>query len=820
VFDKLLNKNKKAENIGNSMGREASNGQLKEVAYITFVDHNGGFSEPIGQKLTIGSEIGELIIEDESVSARHCTFIKNQNVICLIDHSSIKGTFLNKKKLDSGRTFIINANDKIKIGNLKAVLEYLEVPGEEEVVDEQPAEEGQTAEDELTADNFEVEGQELNEVPDLGLGIEIPQQAGDGTSVTGLIKQLDKSELKRKAVERGVVLEEEDDEELSKYFDDSNSIHELDLNDIDVEEVELDPNVLPSEDEKNIKAKKSDIGKRSSRKVGQKSPSKKSKQKVTNNVSVDPAANIIFRFFAIALDSLFCIIIINIFHVFLDFQNFYKDGPVVIKEIFNGPYNDFLKIHVDKFLTSVPELNSFVNDILGYEHFSKVTSFVFLLVLFRFMTTLIFSVSLGQALVGIRAYGNSTYKRILGGLRELVGVITIPFIFFDLPAFFGKRSFKEIVTKTHTYNENNLISLILSVFFVTSLSIAACLSPIIKGLEVLPGIQVEEVTLKTKPWVYKNKVHSKLLDLQYDLSGHLTTLPSFQINQKNKKRYLTLGLLFLDKETGKSLDIKKIKEFSMFSVYKDFVRLNLLSEHFYPVINGVVNDVSINNDNFKTVKINKLGLIVETKRVIESIFTFNLSKTYDFVIENGPIVSGHRDFREKIENLVQDKIKRISFTPFGRREGVLMSHLVGKKDFYSFLPLGSVDGQLFILSEDITNPGLKLISEQIKFGLDDDIQGIDPIAEFAHGFKLDSSFENLELSQAVYARYHELSQIFLKSRNDKTIFKIQRNIRNLIEVLKENKMKNVKLLLNLSELLEALKKRDDEFFNIKRTTTV
>ena len=815
MFEKLLNKNKKAENIGNSMGQEASNGKLKEVAYITFVDYNGGFSQPIGQKLTIGSEIGELIIEEKSVSARHCTFIKNQNVICLIDHSSIKGTFLNKKKLDSGRTFIINANDKIKIGNLKAVLEYLEVPVEDEEIFEE-----KVTEEKPTADNFEVEGEELDEVPDLALGIEIPQQGGDGTSVTGLIKQLDKSELERKAAENGVVVEEDDDEELSKYFDDSNSIHEIDLNEMDVEEVELDPNVLPSEDEKNIKAKKSDFGKRTGRKGGVKTPAKESKKKITKKLSVDPAASIIFRFFGIVLDSLFCVIIINVFHVFLDFQNFYNDGPNVVKEMFGGIYTDFLKSHIDAVLISVPELNSFINDILGYEHFAKVSSFLFLLVLFRFMTTIIFSVSLGQVLVGIRAYGNSIYKRLLGGLRELIGVLTVPFIIFDLPTFFGKRSFKEILTKTHVYNENNLFSLMLSVFFIGTISIAACLSPIVKGLEVLPGIQVNEVTLKTKPWGYKNKVHSKLLDLQYDLSGPLTTLPSFQINQKNKKRYLTLGLLFLDKENGKSLDIKKIKEFSMFSVYKDFVRLNLLSEHFYPVINGVVNDVSINNDNFKSVKINKLGLIVETKRVIESIFTFNLSKTYDFVIENGPIVSGHRDFREKIENLVQDKIKRISFTPFGRREGVLMSHLVGKKDFYSFLPLGSADGQLFILSEDITQPDLKLISEQIKFGLDDDVQGIDPIAEFAHGFKLDSSFENLELAQAVYTRYHELSQIFLKSKNDKTIFKIQRNIRNLIEVLKENKMKNVKLLLNLSELLEALNKRDDEFFNIKRTTTV
>jgi pSer/pThr/pTyr-binding forkhead associated (FHA) protein len=818
VFNKLLGKNKETENIGNSVVEGAYNGTLKQVAYITFVDHNGGISQPIGQKLTIGSEIGELIIDDKSVSARHCTFISNKDVICLIDHSSIAGTFLNKKKLDSGRTFIINANDNIKIGKLKAVLEYLEVPVEEETPDENYVEETELVtevEDGEEIIGEEILGEDIAESP-----IVSQEVTGDGTSVTSLMKQLDVSEKERKISENPELVESEE-ENLAKYFDDNNSLHELEgeFENIDVEEEELDPMVLTKKNEKIIKGEKLPLAKK---RRGKTIPVSKNADKDLKKKSLpaDPSSNIIFRFFAISIDALCCLLIVNVFHVFLDFQTFYNDGPGVIKEIFISPYDNFLREHVESLLVTVPELGSFITDVLAYEGLPKIASFLFLLVLFRFITTLLFSVSLGQALIGMRTYGNSVYKRLLGGVRELFGALTVPLIIFDLPTFFNKRSFKEVITKTHVYNDSSLVSVVLTLFFIPVLAVMACLSPVFKGLESLPAIPVEEVVTKVKPWQYKNKVFSKLLDIEYDLSGHITTLPSFQINQKNKKRYLNLGILFIDKETGKSFDIKKTKEFSMYSVYKDFVQLNLLSEYFYPVIKGIVNDVSINNDNFKSVDVNKLGLIVESKKVIESIFSFKLGSTYQFVIDNGPIISGHRDFREKIESLVQDKIKKITFSKFGRKEGVLMSHVVGRNDFYSFLPLGSVDGQLYVFSEDVSKPGLKLLTDQVKFGKGEDVKSIDPIAEFAYGFKMDPSFENLELAQVVYERYHSLSQEFLESRNDKAVFKIQRNIRNLIEVLNENKMKNVKLLLNLSELLEALKKRDDEFFNIKRTTTV
>ena len=54
-----------------------SSDNLRKVAYITLPGVGGGLSEPIKSKVTIGSELGELIVDDPSLSPRHCTFIKN-----------------------------------------------------------------------------------------------------------------------------------------------------------------------------------------------------------------------------------------------------------------------------------------------------------------------------------------------------------------------------------------------------------------------------------------------------------------------------------------------------------------------------------------------------------------------------------------------------------------------------------------------------------------------------------------------------------------------------------------------------------------------
>ena len=109
-------------------------------------------------QLSIGSEIGNIIIADPSISPRHATFFLQDEVVSIIDHGSVSGTFVNGKKLDAGKKVILEETDLILVGDLEVRIKVgsqsvkevapPEMPGpgpelEHEVVDEEesPAEE-------------------------------------------------------------------------------------------------------------------------------------------------------------------------------------------------------------------------------------------------------------------------------------------------------------------------------------------------------------------------------------------------------------------------------------------------------------------------------------------------------------------------------------------------------------------------------------------------------------------------------------------------------------------------------------------------------
>ena len=73
----------------------------------------------ITHQLTVGREIGNIIIADPSISPRHCTFVLEQDVISLMDHGSVTGTFVNRKKIPTGRYVILEETDIINVGDLE-----------------------------------------------------------------------------------------------------------------------------------------------------------------------------------------------------------------------------------------------------------------------------------------------------------------------------------------------------------------------------------------------------------------------------------------------------------------------------------------------------------------------------------------------------------------------------------------------------------------------------------------------------------------------------------------------------------------------------
>lgn len=128
--------------------------------YLELINLEGAPKYELTHQLSIGSEIGNIVIADPSLSPRHCTFYLQQEVISLIDHGSIQGTLINGIKLSPGKFIILEESDKVQVGDLevkilkenRAVEVSEDEDEEEEIEEEEVIEEEQEAEEEIEED--------------------------------------------------------------------------------------------------------------------------------------------------------------------------------------------------------------------------------------------------------------------------------------------------------------------------------------------------------------------------------------------------------------------------------------------------------------------------------------------------------------------------------------------------------------------------------------------------------------------------------------------------------------------------------------------
>lgn len=115
-------------------------------------------------QLSIGREIGNIIIADPSVSPRHASFIVQQEVVSVIDHGSVAGTLVNGKKIPAGKYIILEETDLVQIGDLEVRLKTsIKTEAAEEIPDFSPEEIEEVEELVETPDIPEVPSEDIEE---------------------------------------------------------------------------------------------------------------------------------------------------------------------------------------------------------------------------------------------------------------------------------------------------------------------------------------------------------------------------------------------------------------------------------------------------------------------------------------------------------------------------------------------------------------------------------------------------------------------------------------------------------------------------------
>lgn len=835
---KKLFKSKKAPDI---VGTDAPQldipTEVVNKIYLQFSDLEGEPTYELEDKLTIGSESGDIIFDDPSLAPKHCTFTHAQDVISIMDHASAEGTFINKKQVPAGRVLILQEKDKIRIGDLTVKLilqeelapidEVIAEEANDENIDSEVMERMQTLAGLKVPELKEESAQEsIPDIPpDATAEIQVPDDLtlDDEMEVTSTNLGVEESDLSDDDL-----LAEEDITEEDEEFEDIEEVEkkpglfgklfkkktkEINEEDQEEEEVTEDTVLVDLDDDEEMDEK--------TRKILRASGGKNAK--VKSKSSVSESSNTLVRVFALILEILIVLFSLTFLSPLKEFQNAVLIYPVkiwlLIKDMYTDfakvHYDEFLKEHVDKLLKEVPAVNKGMDEVVEFlSNNPQVLYGIYLFILIRLVTPILFGVSIGQGMIGIRAAGNFFVKRITAIFRELLGFITFIFLIFDLPALFSKRTFKEIMTFSHIETKSTGKTTVLTFFWIFAFLVLYIALPVIeygKQPQVLP---VEAFPLKPMQIKLAGDIVSRDLKIMGKLPEKHIVLPLFSVIQKQKKRSIVSSYKVLDVETGNYIKMTRLKTVSLPLLLKKGIEGNYLASWKYPEIQKITNDVSGANKNFKVDEnLNVEKISNEIGLLLKGSFGLSIEKVHQHMMKHGPFLKGYLEFQKTLLGHLDITVQSIKMDYIGASPFVLFSPANKKKlvgltinkrnaDIYSFESRNNIDNTLPI----IENLGFSQAIESDSSSLNMFVV-VDKLMSFT---KI-----NKETFQGIYEFLFEKSKDIMISKDKFLIKELEKSIASIIQFsdILENKHKD-KFFQNTSDMLQAIKDEDISYFGV------
>ncbi len=762
-------------------------------------------------QLSVGSEIGNIIIADPSVSPRHASFVLQQDVVSVIDHGSVAGTYVNGKKIPSGKYFILEESDTILLGELEIKLRA----GRAAVI----AEDGPKEE-------------------------EVPEAEDDY-----------EDELPPPVVEAPV--EEE----------------------------------LPPEDPIEEKKQKVEYYRPPQRKNEEpvKAVTKpKTKKKSLTISAPQPAANALVRVMAIAADFIVAyglLIVLMPFDEFRDFLNFVPDSLSAL-----------LGMEWTNLWTLLQEDYGFVTEIIQdlYNFLSGVFDFVPLLIVFivlRMITTLILGVSISELMLGVRGTGNGIWSRVGGVIRVLVGVLTWPFVIFDLPALISKRTLKEVLTFTRIYNPSKFAT-ILGIILYIPLTVAFVLvSPLIQGFEPpepilisdkidqrvkvkVPGPEVTEtpaeaatpetttaetpatgtipadtattetVAPEVVPEVLPVSANSQVMNFKITyMPDELLIIPDFKFKGVKSKLKVSSSLLFYQKDLQRSVDVEILKTFDMKQLLSFGMKGNIFLYDKYPQIYNFVYEAKDKNPAFKKSLDAKsqMAFANEFIQFTKTAFSLSTENAFDIMQLETPLIKGLVDYKASFLSLIEYKeFDDVGFIKIGNTIFMRISFFK-QRPFDLLIPLIKGRGTIYKVTFDRKENFKTVQNKFYKYNLNEtdwlpEGQELSPgsltapeVFDLFSNENVKGIFQSNDLAQSLYAYYFETSASIMKNSDPVEMDLWKDRVLNMLKLLEELPSAPVaegtediksKLLQNFRDMQDALESNNAEYFGISTTTTV
>ena len=698
-------------------------------------------------QLTIGSEIGNIVITDPSISPRHVTFNLQDEVISLIDHGSVAGTLINGQKVEPGKQVILEESDVVMAGDLEVRFK----------VTSQPA--------------------PLEEVP------EAPTNKSEKTSITS---------------------------------------------------VDVIKDRLKSFESSKVEIKKN---------------SHKNKKSALIISAPTYSANAIVRVLAVSADLLLAYALFVIFYPFDEVREFLDFVPASIGELLEiewGPFWDSIREEHKDFFDLFNDIGELVPKDLNL-----VPVFI-LFGLIRIVTTLIFGVSLSEIFLGIRPFGNGIWARVGGIFRVVIGMLTWPFVIFDLPSIFSRRTLKDFLTFTNITIPSKLMSILGILLYLPLILALALLSPMIQGLEIPYEIPVNDAIqvrarLATPPGENEQPAIediSRVLGVQLSFRpNELSLFPRIKFSGKNDKTNLKTGLTVYQRDIQKRVEFELFKTFDLKGLLAIGMKGNFFLYEKYPKIYNYVYEASGTNPAFRK-KLNARDHNQFATEVIEfTKMALSLApETFlEYIQTETPLVKGILDYRASFLSILEYKdFEKIGVMKIGNAFFLRVSY-GQQKPFDLIIPLLMSEGRIFKVGFETKETAEEVSSKLYKFTFDksnwvpekektnEEIFSPLRLVDYFSSVKFKEDLLTSEKAQAFYAYIYETSGAILKSgdANELDIWKGElKNILTILKTLKDPKLSEgeenpkEKLLQNFNDMVDALENSNYDYFGVTMNESV
>jgi hypothetical protein len=548
--------------------------QGQQLVYLLDYKIPGANAEriPVIEKLTVGSaDDVDVAVDDFGLAPHHAIFRVHNDVLSIHNLGGSDNSFIGKQALVHGRMYIIDAGDKISLGELEFIIRTEEVDNTK---------------------SFEN-----------AIGIET--------------HDLSVADILNKSTEEDLNSKEDNKENIfSKLVNKIKSIFKKKSLADDDEDM-----TLPSGIKKNTKTELL-LRQMNKRKTMTNIGRKKFQGAFFASVN---GAKPLHRILALILNLLILQSAYFIYIPHFKLQKYYQTATLELIK-----YIDLALVYI------TPSLPKDYLKYLEYLTHEKALNLIVIFFAIELGSCLVLGVNLGQFFVGISSDGSFIVKRIKASLRTIIGIITAPFLIFDIPAFMGNKTMKEFLSGSqigHTKDSVKAFGTFISfpIFFIILV-----LSPIfiVPDFHKMPSIIYSTPAIeKSKNPAYKAKSFLLNTNIKAKKFTDMILVPG--LNHSNGKSVSSISLVNTKSGSLATLTIQKIN-----LSHKELAKTGLTAHYaasiLYPTLTSEQN-ATFGNNSF-----------LELERLMMNSFRLNPEEGLKLIQDHGPFMIGISKLRNII----------------------------------------------------------------------------------------------------------------------------------------------------------------------------